>query len=920
MKLILNQSQHTFNCRASLTDNADNLCGDLLKNIYRKSQRQHEIRHWLGTSADLWEDFANCLEEVVVQVQDLYQLPRGVDPQEDTFTTLVMTNAVGTLKDFQRSNDLILVARNMLVNCSDAQRYAVETTCHHEILNIIQICIEFNSEGFAGEAGSAQEQAFGRIINAAKILLVTCLQFLFNLLKAGSELRTRIWLELLCLDTEFGIDSSDDEADGTIETFKPDAELHQQDFDYAAEKILGFFASPMSGQLLRELLADLRNNSLLQLHVDKLYRLGLIDAIPSEPQARNTKDKFHISEARERIRAAKRALISPLGSSLQIQEEGGEGWQGAATDFLRFRKGFYPTAQDFTYQKGLPASPYNLSEIPIILAPSGEIEALPMFILICIFSSGDISTLQEKDRLEQAIRCLFLVRSTTGRMLLRELYIFIAAWDLPEDELFFKGMVNITNSLHQHNLLYETYNALADPKDVVSPGQNVLVKLILHIFKSISDPLVLYDRRSATLKNLDVYLVRFLLTTFRNNILPRALAIIWLQGQFRDGIAAAEDFEKANLNLWDMERTYEGVYQYLELFSALNDNPTWKYHCIQLEIAWDIVELVRYLHKHIPIQPFIIPPVPTQQNLSQSSSYNRNSQTQRATTSSSIDGISQPLERPCSPTLSHRSAPSQAGNNINSSYRLSTSQPAPDSSQPSTPTTPQPPQTYPWRNLKKMAILVLSGLLYNTPILREKMRVYEGVTLIASCSAHDENNPYIKEHAVLCLKLLLEGDRDNQRLVEDLRAREVRNSTPALESLGYRTGVDESGRVSVWRTKEDESGVREEVLLPVVEGEMLQGLRGDNGDNGNDDEEEEATDDDGDGCGGGGGGGGRVASTAAVIPRGQAGAKFVENLDEDDHHLHSDDDDEDDLDEDDDDGDGGVAAGVSTKLPHRGKN
>ncbi|CAF9904722.1 MAG: hypothetical protein GOMPHAMPRED_002926 [Gomphillus americanus] len=812
MKLILNESQAMFSCRETLTDRCDTKYGDLIKKIFKLSQQQHETRHWLGTSADLWGDYAACLEEAVVQIQDLYQLPRGTEPLEETFTTLVINNATRTLKDFQRINDLILVARNMLVDCPDAQRYAIETTCHHEVFNIIQICIEFNSEGFAGEAGSTHEQSFGRIINSAKTLLVSCLQFLFNILRAGPELRTRTWLELLCLDTEFNIPGSHTEGESVGESkgIKPDAEIPDREFDRAAERLLGSFASSTSGKLLRRLLTDFRNNSFLQLHLDKLYKIGLMDSVRGATME-NVTGRLSIQAAHRRIEAAKRALIAPLGLAFAQEIPNQAQIPSNDKDFIKFGKCFYPTEQDFTYQKGLPASPYNLSEIPIILAPSGEIEALPMFILVCIAANGEISNLEEKDRLEQAIRCFFLVRSTTGRMLLRELYIFIAAWDLPEDELFFKSMVNITNSFHQHNLLYDVYNALADPKDIISPGQNILVKLIHHIFKSISDPPELYERRSAKLKSLDTNLIQFLLSRFRNNILPRALAIIWLQGQVRDGVvAAAEDFERANLNLWDMERAYEGVYQFLEFFSALNDNPVWKNYCIQLEIAWDIVELIRYLHKHVPVQPFIIPP-PPQQLLSRTSSDSNYPPPQRATSSVGDRVVS--LERPYSPAISNHSAPSQTGGRGMSSVPAQA-----DSPPPSTPTTPQPPHTYPWRNLKKMSILVLSGLLYNAPSLRAKIREYDGVLLIASCSEHDENNPYIKEHAVLCLKFLLEGDRENQRLVEELRAREIR-SAPGLENLGYRAGVDEAGRVRVWHTKEGDQGQKEEVLLPVIPSE-----------------------------------------------------------------------------------------------------
>ena len=71
----------------------------------------------------------------------------------------------------------------------------------------------------------------------------------------------------------------------------------------------------------------------------------------------------------------------------------------------------------------------------------------------------------------------------------------------------------------------------------------------------------------------DVHMVNFLLTEFRRHIIPQTCALIFLQGQIRAGHAQPEDFP---LNLWDMERMYEGVYQYLEFFAILTEHETWK--------------------------------------------------------------------------------------------------------------------------------------------------------------------------------------------------------------------------------------------------------------------------------------------------------------------------------------------------------
>src|SRR5690349_14207574 len=69
-------------------------------------------------------------------------------------------------------------------------------------------------------------------------------------------------------------------------------------------------------------------------------------------------------------------------------------------------------------------------------------------------------------------------------------------------------------------------------------------------------------------------------------------------------------------------------------------------------------------------------------------------------------------------------------------------------------------------------------------------------------------NPYIKEHAVMCLKFLLEGNAENQALVSSLEAREVvpgPAGKEALNNMGVQVGLDKDGKVKVVRREEGSS-------------------------------------------------------------------------------------------------------------------
>src|SRR5699024_7545262 len=88
----------------------------------------------------------------------------------------------------------------------------------------------------------------------------------------------------------------------------------------------------------------------------------------------------------------------------------------------------------------------------------------------------------------QALRCHVLLAQETGRNLLRELLIFIAAWDLPDDELYFKMMVQVMESVLKNGLMSHAYSDFGQPKDIISPAQAVVVKILTHIFRSKYSP------------------------------------------------------------------------------------------------------------------------------------------------------------------------------------------------------------------------------------------------------------------------------------------------------------------------------------------------------------------------------------------------------------------------------------------------
>jgi hypothetical protein len=78
------------------------------------------------------------------------------------------------------------------------------------------------------------------------------------------------------------------------------------------------------------------------------------------------------------------------------------------------------------------------------------------------------------------------------------------------------------------------------------------------------------------------------------------------------------------------------------------------------------------------------------------------------------------------------------------------------------------PSDFEWRNLKKLAVLVLSSLVWKNKHVQDQIRPLGGIEAVLNCCSYDEHNPYIREHAIMCLRFLMEGNKENQDRIHAL--------------------------------------------------------------------------------------------------------------------------------------------------------
>ncbi|KAF1823822.1 uncharacterized protein K489DRAFT_317269 [Dissoconium aciculare CBS 342.82] len=462
-----------------------------------------------------------------------------------------------------------------------------------------------------------------------------------------------------------------------------------------------------------------------------------------------------------------------------------------------------------------------LTDVPLILGPS-EIEVLPMLIMSGIAPSAEQAPERNSSEWEahlnmHTVRTHLLLSQSNGRNLLRELLIFVAAWDLREEELYFKFMVKIMEAILKNGLMPYAYHAFRDrsrSKDIISPAQAVIMKLLTCIFrargevakatvaanaqmKAISpnsaEPTPRNSTQQDTPTRTDLHILNFIFTEFRQHIIPQTCALIFLQGQIHAGRASPEDFP---LNLWDMERMYEGVYQYLEFFAVLTEESIWKGVLGQWEMASELVTLLRELEGGIPKLGPLAPQAPRRGPHQRALSVDAGSRNLTAVAAAAERGFGSE-----SAAISVALPPLPGAN---SAFEAETPLVYPE----------DPPSDFEWRNLKKLTVLVLSSLIWKNKTVQEQVRLYGGLEALLGCCKVDENNPYIREHAIMCLRFAVENCEENARVIRRMAALQDQrlfdghaSATTAytdvprevLDTNGYETFMDLKGQVGLRR-------------------------------------------------------------------------------------------------------------------------
>lgn len=97
---------------------------------------------------------------------------------------------------------------------------------------------------------------------------------------------------------------------------------------------------------------------------------------------------------------------------------------------------------------------------------------------------------------------------------------------------------------------------------------------------------------------------------------------------------------------------------------------------------------------------------------------------------------------------------------------------------------------------KSFIVEIIASLTYHNPIVQNKMRSLGGLGLVLSNCIIDENDPFIKERSIICIKFLLKNNKENQDYVASLEAKKAVQDE-ILAEAGYEIQIGENGKVNL---------------------------------------------------------------------------------------------------------------------------
>ena len=137
------------------------------KRWLRRTLECAAVRQAIGASPQQWIDI-NQVFYLAIPCLEIQSIPSEANTigGATTSSALMLQNYDSLMKDLERSNDLLLIARNCLATTQRAQNLAGESLLDQQVLKLIDLCVRVTARGYDGETPSRAEQPWANVIGA----------------------------------------------------------------------------------------------------------------------------------------------------------------------------------------------------------------------------------------------------------------------------------------------------------------------------------------------------------------------------------------------------------------------------------------------------------------------------------------------------------------------------------------------------------------------------------------------------------------------------------------------------------------------------------------------------------------------------------------------------------------------------------
>ncbi|KAI1118437.1 hypothetical protein F5Y14DRAFT_438789 [Nemania sp. NC0429] len=779
----------------------------LVSKTLEKTHTFKDVREVLSKNLRIWIWLRRAISAAICDLNEKslgvrsepFVATRFIDITTPEVTALIIKNYVLLKEALQMLNKLMHIARNLLVtsNPEIPQNLSATINFDHEVIEAICLCVNVLSKGIDGEMpeDDASRVKLNEITELYKKVLVTSLQQAHNWIAKNDRNKMTFWYRVFIESPDVDLNPEHDDRYDIVGSTqsprclylqeevrnwikrntvmcKPAAAICQEYFEakdpektdlwFPHQNALAFiYANPDATE---DTPSTWNPDAKEKFSQDWQYgRVSHeLDVWWTQARLPNTTNmdspQFPTAFLNERIRQCEETLMSRYAPP-ESPEDAGDGVEHPTED---------PAVQEWPTQPPQDTPHYApeydeyeeeaddddsygegpmtglLTEVPNILDPK-QIEALHMIIKSCILDSAGSGPTRHGESLQQA-RCRIMLATECGRNLLREMLVFIAVWEKDEQSLIFQISSQIVQALHESCLIHHAWEAVRSPKDIMSPAQTVLLRLITYLARTTFLPSKNYNPDpdpkgdpESRLANPDFRLSRMLhyfYTIFRNRIAPECIALMRIQGEVRVETIDPADFPVDN---WDLERAKDGLVQFLDFLYTIADIYPLRQHLIDYDAVYDLLKLLEGLDLAVERAPLPV--------------NRRNDATATASAPASTSAsASMPAPQPSS-----------------------SSNPPPPPPPPPPPLS-EPPHEFAWAGIKGQVLSILAALLQpppgqsspGNPAVQLQIVKHNGIVALLNCCLYDDNNRFCRERTQLCLKWLMDGSPDAAAFLQNL--------------------------------------------------------------------------------------------------------------------------------------------------------